>query len=82
MHERRCASSLTETDLLYLRMVFGSFYLVHGQNKAAIMQLMLIEEVGREYILNSLVWLRVASREKPLAMSPLLRLLPGQFGSN
>lgn len=51
----KCASSLTETDLLYLRMVFGSFHLVHGQNRAAIMQLMLNEEEGREYILTSIV---------------------------
>lgn len=56
MHERRCASSLTEMDLLYLRMVFGSFQLVHGQNKAAIMQLKLNEEVERDiYILTSLL---------------------------
>lgn len=44
----KCASSLVETDLLYLRMVFGSFHLVHGQNGAAIMQLMLNEGEGRE----------------------------------
>lgn len=64
-------------DLLYLRMVFGSFQLVHGQNKAAIMQLMLNEEVERDIYFNlACCGLEWHLGEKPLAMAPLLRLLP------